>query len=321
MDTPNAAPAAILDNYDATPLARYGGERPPAPDWFQAAIARPYETGETVHDGCKITYQAWGDPAHPPVFLVHGNGAHAHWWDFTAPFLADEGFYIVATNLSGMGDSAHRDSYGVDVFDAELEAVMEAAGLFDHAQAPIVIGHSFGGRVVMALGSRISDRLGGVVIVDSPVPPKSEIGAFTPRASAPQRFYESVPDILARFRLLPPQPCENDYVMDYIARWSVKRAEGDKWTWKFDPNMMASLDWRSNIYEHFSGISCRLAVMRGEKSALVNNHVWDYMHSLAGEEAVFISTPEAQHHVMLDQPLALTASLRTLLAAWKSAES
>lgn len=321
MDTPKAESFPEPDNYDATPLAQYAGERPPTPEWFQDAVARPYTTSDVEHDGCKLAYQAWGDPSHPPVLLVHGNGAHSHWWDWTAPFIADDGYYVVATNLSGMGDSGHRASYGINVFSAELEVVMEAAGLFDHAQAPIVIGHSFGGRVVMALGSRLSEKLGGVVIIDSPVPPKSEIGSFTPRAVKPQRLCDSVPDILARFRLLPPQSCENDYVLDYIARWSVKRVEGDKWTWKFDPSMMASLDWRTDIYEQYSGISCRMAVMRGEKSALANNVVWDYMHSLVNEEAVFISIPEAQHHVMLDQPLALTASLRTLLASWKTAES
>jgi hypothetical protein len=33
-----------------------------------------------------------------------------------------------------------------------------------------------------------------------------------------------------------------------------------------------------------------------------------------------VEIPEAQHHVMLDQPLALVAALRALLADWRHSE-
>ena len=44
----------------------------------------------------------------------------------------------------------------------------------------------------------------------------------------------------------------------------------------------------------------------------------DLLHYV-GNDAPLISIPNAQHHIMADEPLALIASLRTLLASWPGA--
>ena len=43
----------------------------------------------------------------------------------------------------------------------------------------------------------------------------------------------------------------------------------------------------------------------------------EYMFNLLGRAAPVVEIPQAQHHVMLDQPLALVAALRALLADWE----
>jgi len=45
------------------------------------------------------------------------------------------------------------------------------------------------------------------------------------------------------------------------------------------------------------------------------------MSSLMGPRAPVVEVPEARHHVMLDQPLAFVAALRTLLDSWMRNES
>jgi pimeloyl-ACP methyl ester carboxylesterase len=44
------------------------------------------------------------------------------------------------------------------------------------------------------------------------------------------------------------------------------------------------------------------------------------MSELMGPHAPVVEIPEAQHHVMLDQPLAFAAALHTLLDGWVRAE-
>ena len=41
-----------------------------------------------------------------------------------------------------------------------------------------------------------------------------------------------------------------------------------------------------------------------------------YMHELMDKKSPIISIPEAHHHIMVDQPLALVASLRALIIDW-----
>jgi pimeloyl-ACP methyl ester carboxylesterase len=57
--------------------------------------------------------------------------------------------------------------------------------------------------------------------------------------------------------------------------------------------------------------------MKGDKSIIWEDDVGDYMRDLLNRQVPFIEIPEARHHVMLDQPLAFVAALRTLLQEWR----
>ena len=78
------APAA-----DTSPLARFGGERPPASAWFESAVARKPQSRFVTVEGAAIHYLHWEARHKPGLLFVHGNAAHAHWWSFIAPFFAD----------------------------------------------------------------------------------------------------------------------------------------------------------------------------------------------------------------------------------------
>ncbi|MEZ5938228.1 MAG: alpha/beta hydrolase [Hyphomonadaceae bacterium] len=302
------------------PLAVYHGTQPPAPKWFEDAIATPYKTHAVDCEGARIHYQQWGDRSKPPLLLVHGNGAHAHWWDFIAPYLTDD-YHVVAMTFSGMGDSDWREQYSMDMFAREQLAVCEDAGLFDHAEKPIIVAHSFGGFVTILTGAEYGDRFTGVVIVDSPVNPPDR-----PRRGPPPvrggKVYPTLEAALARFRLAPPQPCENHYIMDYIARWSLAKkplpdGAGDGWGWKFDPAIWQRFSVSRSPEVLLKETRCRIALFKGDHSVIWEDDVRDYMCSLLGYQVPFIVIPEARHHIMLDQPLAFIAALRTLLQEWR----
>jgi pimeloyl-ACP methyl ester carboxylesterase len=94
----------------------------------------------------------------------------------------------------------------------------------------------------------------------------------------------------------------------------LKEVEGG-FTWKFDPA----------IWQRFSigdtaaclrATKCRIAIFRGERSVLMPPEIGEYMFNLLGRSAPVVEIPQAQHHIMLDQPLAFVAALRALLADW-----
>ncbi len=295
------------------PLVHYHGARVAGPDWFDRAIATAAESGWVTVEGTPIHYLRWGAREKPGLILVHGNGAHAYWWSFIAPFLARE-YNVAAMDLSGMGDSGRRPNYTMEHFAREQLAVAEHAGMFDNPEPPIIVGHSFGGFVTILTGALYGERLAGTVIVDSPVNPPDRPHGPPHREIRPHRVYPTLTDALARFRLAPEQPCENDYIVDFIARRSLKEVEGG-WTWKFDPSIWTRFSI-GDTAERLRSTKCRIAIFRGEGSVLMPAEVGEYMFNLLGRAAPVVEIPQARHHVMLDQPLAFVAALRALLADW-----
>jgi pimeloyl-ACP methyl ester carboxylesterase len=302
--------AAVTAGPGDVPIA--ARPRVEGPDWFETAIAElPAEASVEV-DGCPIHYLRWGDPARPALVLVHGGGAHARWWSPVAPLLARE-HLVLAIDLSGHGDSGHRDRYGTERWADEVLAVVDHAGV---TSRPIVIGHSMGGFVTITLAALHGDRLDGAVIVDSPVrrpDPEVEEGQRGRMFRNP-KTYPDLDAALDRFVLVPPQPCDNEWIVDFIARHSLRRTDTG-WTWKFDRRVF-DRDPEAR-HEHLSRVSCRVAVLHGELSAIVTPDVSAYMDELLGRTAPFVEIPRAHHHVPLDQPLALVSALRALLADWE----
>lgn len=282
-----------------------------APSWFRRAL----DAGPEVHgvevDGCAINYLAWGAEGAPGLVFVHGGAAHANWWSFLVPHLADH-YRVAAMDLSGHGDSGRRDHYNLGHWSAEVMAVAADAGM---APQPVVVGHSMGGFVAIATAAEYGYRLGGVVVVDSPVSaPDPELEAARQgNIFGPLKVYPDLDAALSRFRTVPEQEQYLPYVMDFVGRTSLRAVDGG-YSWKYDPNIFVPP--RSEPRELLPRVTCRIAILAAEHG-LVTHEIGDYMYSLLGRVAPVVEIPEAGHHVMLDQPLLLLTALRTLLADWE----
>ncbi len=307
------------------PLAGLGGVAPLGPDWFKRAIEAPFEDGAVDVKGARITYSVWGEAGRPGLLFVHGGRAHRNWWRPFAPFLATQ-FRVAAFDLSGMGDSGWRERYSLDLLVDEVFAVSEAAGLMEHGR-PLVVGHSFGGWVTLAAVEREGARLAGAVIIDSPIGLPDPDEGYTiskantdkPNAHRANRVYGSLAEPISRFRFLPNQPCEHLFLADFIAREGLKKAPleggGEGWVWKFDPAQGRNFDIQF-ARDLFLAARCPLAFIYGEDSQFAQGDGFSHLKNRASGRSPFIVVPAAHHHLMMDQPLAFVAVLRTLLSCW-----
>ncbi len=295
------------------PLADFGGQVPPAPAWFETTVAELPEMARVVVEGAGIETLTWGQRGRPGLLFLHGNGAHAGWWRFIAPFFAAE-YRVTALSWSGMGSSDHREKYDVRSFVAEMFAVGEATGLFD-AGPPLVVAHSFGGFPMMAAASHYGERLRGAVIVDTPFRGVGEEGGRPPNATMrPHRIYPTLTEALARFRFAPAQGCENPYIADRIARDSLVEVDGG-WTWRFDPFLWSRFEV-GDARELLRALQCPVALIWGEQSLLMQPDRVAAMRAALPAGSPAIGIPGAEHHVMVDQPLAFVTALRGLFAGW-----
>ena len=295
-------------------LAAFNGARPPAPAWFDRALASMPEQAFLTVDGARIETLAWGERGKPGLLLLLGNGAHAGWWAPLAPLLAADGYRVAALSWSGMGGSDWRESYSAEGFAQEVLATCEATGLFSAPVKPVIVAHSFGGFIAGHCAAHHGDRFRAVVTADSPVRPPEAAWDGPPSRTHPNRIYPTFDAVLERFRLAPSQPCENLWYIDHIARGSIKAVEGG-FTWRFDPFVFKNLRFGEDGFT-LGAATCPVAFLRGDRSILTTPDVVAYMRSTAPAGSPFMAVPDAAHHLMLDQPLPFVAAVRGLLAGW-----
>jgi pimeloyl-ACP methyl ester carboxylesterase len=305
------------------PLRVFAGAEPPAPDWFKSALALAPERGGVTVKGANIELLTWGDVGKPGLIFVHGSSAHADWWSYIAPFFAGE-HRVAAISLSGMGGSDWREAYDFPTYAEEIHAGALAAGLHEAPVKPVYIGHSFGGTQVFHATATHPERMSGAILIDcgynGPPTPAGETAVGPPTRTRPNRVYATLEEALGRFRFSPPQVPGNLCVADYIARHSLRRApmadgSGEGWTWKFDPFLWRKME-RTDLRPLLDAEVPPLAQIMGDSSTVM-------MRRLAGERSenvppdlAPIIIPDAEHHITVDQPLALVASLRSILRLW-----
>lgn len=298
------------------------GHAADAPAWFRAALAAEPERHRVVVDGAEVATLAWGERTRPTLVLVHGGAAHAQWWSPLAPLLA-EGHRVVALDLTGHGDSDRREVYRAEQWADEILAVADEVG---GSGRPIVAGHSMGGFVTIASAALHGGALDGAIVLDAPVhrPDPESAEGFTGRMFRAPKTYPDLATAVEHFHLVPPQPCDNPWMLAHVARTSLTEVAGG-WTWKFDPGVFGRREGPlrpTDFAPLLARAACRVAVVTGARSAIVDHEVRSYMAELlAGSPAAvagvpFVEVPEAQHHLMLDQPLAVVTALRSVAAAW-----
>jgi pimeloyl-ACP methyl ester carboxylesterase len=273
------------------------------PAWFRDAIAVTPEHHDIDVDGARIHYRAWGPKGAPGLVLLHGGAAHSGWWDHIAPQLAGDR-RVIAADLSGHGDSAWKSEYERPQWAREVIGAVRAEGLAPAA----FVGHSMGGWISVFAAVLEPDAVQRIIAIDSPLteaPPEEAPIAARP----PTKIYATREDALARFRTVPGQDGNLPYVEHHIALESLHEVEGG-WTWKFDPGLFGQRGWVRDLLPR---LSAPLTLVRCEYG-MVEDSMVDRMSELVpgGIEAEFL--PDAGHHAMFDQPLALVEMLRALLA-------
>ncbi len=281
------------------------------PDWFWEAVDAKPEPGLVTVDGSDINYLHWSAAGHPGLLFVHGHNAHAHWWDFIAPGYSKD-YQVVAPDLSGMGDSDHRDEYSADIYGREIVAVADACAM---PEDTILVSHSFGGVMSIRAVASNPGRFKGLVLLDAGVKHPDDVTAPEPERLVRTKLYPSSEIARSRFRLQPPQQCENQYIVDHIARHSIEYLD-DGFGWKFDEEQRSHMQPYDSLAEDFGSITAKCALIYGADSESFSAKSAAYMKERLPHLEV-TELADAQHHLFLDQPLAFMDTLTAQLNRWR----
>ena len=259
----------------------------------------------------------WGDPAAPPVVLVHGAYDHGRTWDGFAPRLAELGFSVVAIDVRGHGDSG-RLSSGMAWNACAMDLCELARVLAPEAGTPIgMIGHSMGGGQVLTAAATTPERFAWLVNLDGLGPPAEAfvdedlVGMATRSLDEIDRFLSSPPRPWAsRDQLVERRGAINVRLprpfLEHLVEFGTREVEGG-FVWKWDPV------FRTGVPDGFS-LELILAQYRRVSAptlVLVSSEedAWTEVHDDEAERRVAMlmdgrleSVPGAGHYVHVEQP-------------------
>lgn len=147
---------------------------------------------EEVGDGLRMHYVDEGDPAAPPILLLHGEPSWSFLYRKMIPAIVDAGFRAVAPDLVGFGKSdklANRQDYSYASHVDWMHRFIKAIDLRDAT----LVGQDWGGLIGLRVLAESPDRFARAVAANTFLP----TGDSHPGEAflAWQRFSQEVPTL------------------------------------------------------------------------------------------------------------------------------
>jgi pimeloyl-ACP methyl ester carboxylesterase len=117
---------------------------------------------QLVRDGVALAYDESGR-GDPPLVFVHGLACNRGFWPSQLAHFADR-HRVIVVDLRGHGESdAPHERYRMQLLADDLAWTCEQLGVV----RPVVVGHSIGGLVALALAAAEPERVRALVMIDS----------------------------------------------------------------------------------------------------------------------------------------------------------
>ncbi len=275
-----------------------------------------YRSRNTVIQNLRIHFLEWGDPAAPPLLLVHGGNQSAHSWDLVSLHLADR-FHVYALDQRGHGDSewARDADYAVDTLAADLRAFIVQQGMLN----PIIIAHSLGGLATITLTLQSPSLPRALVIVDTG-PETSQSGSQTVRnfITANAEF-DSIDQFVDRVTTYDPYRSA-EHVQRTVRYNLVARADGryiaksDRMLHDSDFMRRLPIGARDFTLDNVTAITCPTLVVRGGESEILEPDAAERF-AAALPDGALVTVPHCGHNVHSQNTLAFLAAVREFLEA------
>lgn len=252
-------------------------------------------------NGVRLHFSDTGNPQGKPVVLMHGWGCEIATVASIAKALEDSR-RVISIDLPGHGKSAEPpllpDSrpWGVEEFADCVEALVDSLGI----ENPDLIGHSYGGRVAIVIGSR--KPISRIVLVDS--------AGIKPRRKL--KYYLKVYSFKAQKRLLP-FIVGKKRAAKIIEKRRAKAGSSDYNNASPMMRMVMSRSVNQDLKHLMPLISASTLLIWGENDTATPLSDARTMEKLI-PDAGLVSFKGAGHYSFLDNPAQFKAVIRSFLA-------
>ncbi len=265
-----------------------------------------------------IVADTFGKPEDKPVLFLHGGGQTHHSWGDSAKIISENGYYAIALDARGHGDSSWSETgdYHVEDLGNDLKEVIKQLG-----KSPALVGASMGGLTsLIAQGESDTTISSAIILVD--IAPKTEqkgierIFAFMSSNKHGFASIEEAAESVAAY--LPNRTKPKDH--SRLEKNLRLRADG-RYYWHWDMKMLEL--WKSitpdqqikneeRMYKAAKNLKVPTMIVRGGMSDVVSEKVMaEFLDEVPHVRSVNVS--DAGHMVAGDSNHAFTNAVLEFL--------
>ena len=267
-------------------------------------------------DGINLAAEAWGDPKDPPVILSHGGGQTRHSWGGTAQALAERGWYAVAYDHRGHGESEWAEGGLYDLVHFSLDMACLARS-FD--RPPAVVGASLGGLAAMLGAGELEAGMFTAIVLVDVTPRLNRDGVqriFDFMHAHMETGFASLEEAAEAVSRYTGRPRRNEHGG---LRKNLRERDG-RFYWHWDPEFFAPRQDGPQNPDRVIDAAARLAVpvllVRGRASDVVTEQeVAEFLQLIP--HASYVNVDKARHMVAGDRNDIFTAAVIDFLTQLK----
>ena len=275
-----------------------------------------YVRQSVVVDGMTLNYVSAGSGR--PVVLIHGNPGSYEDYTLAVVERLAQSYYVVAFDRPGHGYSERSNSLDTTV---EVQALIIRDALQKLAlEQPVLVGHSWGGSLVLAAAVAYGKDLAGVVLLAPAAYPSVSIEWWSLLPHIPlvgNIVVNTLTPLLGRAvvrkslkQAYAPQDVQKDYAERSLDLWMkpdhIRACAYDERT------LGASL---TVLSEHYRDIEMPVVIVTGSADRLLNpeEHAYPLHKTIRNSKLVVL--PETGHQLPQTRPDAVIAAVDVVCAA------
>ena len=284
----------------------------------ERALAGPphYPRQSVVVDGLTLNYVSAGSGR--PVVLIHGNPGSYHDYTLEVVGRLSKSYYVVAFDRPGHGYSERHDSVQTTV-EVQAQIIRDALQKLS-LKKPVLVGHSWGGSLVLAAAVAYGKDLAGIVLLAPAAYPSVSIEWWSMLPHIPvigNLVVNKLTPLLGRTmvrksvqRAYDPQEVQQDYVEQSMELWMnpdrIRACAYDERTLR--PSLSA-------LSEHYRDIDIPVVIITGSADRLLDPEEHAYRLHRTIKNSTLIVLPETGHQLPQTRPDTVIAAIDAVWAA------
>ncbi|WP_416140793.1 alpha/beta fold hydrolase [Halomonas sp. HK25] len=245
-----------------------------------------------------IAADSWGDSRGPLVLLSHGVGQTRHSWRNTGKLLGSCGYFVVAYDARGHGDSSwpSNGDYSRMAMIHDMRSIIKKLG----KNNPALVGASMGGAASMvAVGEGFLEASALVLVDIAPHIESNGLSRINAFMEKNVDGFTSLEEVAAAIQKYSPRK-NNDRNLDGLAK-NVRFGEDGRYYWHWDPRLSArERDSTARRVAAAKNLSLPTLLVRGAKSDVVSQAGVDQFLSIC-PHAEYVNLQGARHMVAGDK--------------------